>query len=92
MARQVNSKKKEAFTYLDPTAESVLLLGDFTGWEENPVPLKKQKNGTWKASVELTPGAHEYRFKVDGQWRDDAQCDARRPNAFGAENCVREVK
>ncbi len=41
---------------------------------------------------ELEPGTHEYRFKVDGQWRDDEECAQRRPNEFGAQNCVREVK
>jgi 1,4-alpha-glucan branching enzyme len=86
-----DSKKKESFTYFAPTAENVELVGDFTGWEEKPITLKKQKDGTWKATVPLEPGTHEYRFKVDGQWQNDETCPKRRLNAFGQENCVREV-
>ena len=85
-------KKKESFTYFAPSAENVILVGDFTAWEQNPVSLKKQKDGTWKTSVSLGPGDHEYRFVVDGQWQDDTQCNERKPNGFGQQNCVRQVK
>lgn len=83
--------KKETFQLIDPKAEEVLLLGDFTNWEENPILLKRQNDGIWKTTVPLTPGTHEYRFIVDGDWRDDAKCTARKPNPFGGENCVRTV-
>lgn len=83
--------KKETFQFIDANAEEVLLLGDFTNWEQNPILLKRQKDGVWKATVPLQPGPHEYRFIVDGHWRDDAQCSSRRPNPFGGENCVRQV-
>jgi 1,4-alpha-glucan branching enzyme len=83
--------KKETFSVVAPDAATVLLVGDFTGWQEHPVGLKRQKDGIWKATVPLEPGAHEYRFIVDGQWRDDAQNPMRRPNPFGESNCVREV-
>ena len=92
MAMQIKSKKKESFTYFAPTAENVLLAGDFTDWEQHPVSLKKQRDGSWTATVPLEPGVHEYRFLVDGQWRDDETCRSRKPNAFGAQNCVREVQ
>jgi 1,4-alpha-glucan branching enzyme len=92
MARQVEPKKKESFTYFAPTAENVWLVGDFTDWERNPITLKKQRDGTWKATVPLDPGTHEYRYLVDGQWQDDPQCRMHRPNPFGADNCVREVR
>jgi 1,4-alpha-glucan branching enzyme len=87
-----DSKKKESFTYFAPTAENVLLVGDFTRWEEKPIALKKTNGGKWTATVPLEPGVHEYRFKVDGEWRNDETCSWRKPNAFGQENCVREVK
>lgn len=83
--------KKETFQFIDPKAEEVLLLGDFTNWEKNPILLKRQNDGIWKASVPLAPGAYEYRFMVDGQWRDDAKCPMRRGNPFGTQNCVRTV-
>jgi len=85
-------ESKETFTFNDSNARIVLLAGDFTNWEENAIPMKKQKNGLWKATVSMDPGTYEYRFMVDGQWRDDQECPDRRPNSFGAENCIREVQ
>ena len=84
-------KKKETFQLVDPDATDVVLVGDFTDWETTPILLKRQKDGIWKATIELAPGQHEYRFLVDGEWRDDARCSFRKANPFGGENCVREV-
>lgn len=86
-----SSAKKENFTYFAPEAESVELVGDFTNWEESPISLKRSKDGTWKATVTLEPGTHQYRFKVDGEWRNDPDCPKRQTNPYGEENCVREV-
>ena len=84
-------KRKETFELVEPVACSVQLVGDFTGWADRPIDLKRQKDGVWRATVPLEPGAYQYRFVVDGQWRNDARCPARAPNPFGGENCVREV-
>jgi len=83
--------KKETFQLIEPTAEEVLLLGDFTNWEEDPILLKHERDGIWKVVVPLEPGNYEYRFIVDGDWRDDTKCVQRRTNPFGTTNCVREV-
>lgn len=84
-------KRKETFECVEPTACLVQLVGDFTAWEQQPIELQRQKDGVWRATVALDPGPHEYRFVVDGQWRDDARCMHRRGNVFGSENCVRDV-
>lgn len=84
-------KRKETFECVEPTASLVQLVGDFTAWEEQPIELQRQKDGIWRATIALEPGSHEYRFVVDGQWRDDTRCMHRRGNAFGSENCVRDV-
>lgn len=84
--------KKENFSYTNPSAQSVSLVGDFTDWERNAIPMKKQKDGTWKATATLSPGTYEYRFLVDGEWQNDQDCQNRRQNGFGAENCIREVQ
>jgi 1,4-alpha-glucan branching enzyme len=88
MATPKDSKQKVTFLYKAPAAQSVLLAGDFTGWQQAPVSLKKDKAGTWKKSISLPPGRYEYRLLVDGEWRDDPQCSTRHPNQFGGENCV----
>jgi 1,4-alpha-glucan branching enzyme len=88
MAIQKTAKQKVTFSYSAPSAQTVLLAGDFTGWNEAPVPLKQDKNGLWKKTISLPPGRYEYRLLVDGQWCDDPQCITRQPNQFGGENCV----
>ncbi len=85
------AKRKVNFFFTDPAAQNVVLVGDFSGWEQGPIPMKKQKDGVWKTSVSLAIGTYEYRFLVDGRWCDDPQCLTRLPNPFGAENCVRIV-
>ena len=88
MAMQKSAKKKVTFSYDAPDAQSVLVAGDFTGWQQAPVSLKKDKSGVWKKTVSLPPGKHQYRLLVDGQWRDDPRCPNRQPNQFGGQNCV----
>lgn len=84
-------KLKESFRLEAPAAGAVLLAGDFTGWTTEPIPMKKDQQGCWKATVPLDPGIHEYRFMVDGNWADDPLAPARQANPFGSQNCVRHV-
>lgn len=79
---------KRTFTFRAPAAASVMLVGDFTHWQQQPIALKSQGGGLWRAEVSLPPGPHHYRFLVDGEWRDDPECFVRVPNEFGSENCV----
>ena len=88
MPKEKSAKKKVTFSYVAPEAQTVLLAGDFTSWQEAPVSLKKDKSGVWKKTISLAPGRYAYRLLVDGQWRDDPQCPNRQPNQFGGENCV----
>lgn len=88
MAKQKTPKRKLTFAFTAPAATSVLLAGDFTGWQEAPLAMKKEKSGVWKKTVSLPPGRYEYRLLVDGQWQDDPSCPDRHPNQFGSENCV----
>lgn len=89
--QHVGGYSKQTFSITAPAATSVMLVGDFTQWQENPISLTKQEGGVWSATVELPPGMHHYRFLVDGEWRDDPECTLRAPNPYGAENSVRQV-
>lgn len=94
MARKQNGNgngKRQTFSFTAPGALSVQLVGDFTQWQEKPISLKKGTNGVWSTAVELSPGEHHYRFLVDGQWRDDPECELQVPNAFGTKDAVRQV-
>ena len=58
MAKHHIAKQKVTFSYVAPEANDVLLAGDFTGWEQSPVSLKKDKSGVWKGTVSLPPGEY----------------------------------
>jgi 1,4-alpha-glucan branching enzyme len=88
MGKDKEPKQKVEFEYKAPGARSVLLAGDFTGWQEAPLEMKKSKSGVWKKSISLPPGKYEYRLLVDGEWQNDPNCPNRHPNQFGGENCV----
>ena len=83
--------KKQSFSLRAPGATSVLLAGDFTHWQQEPIPLRQNAGGVWQTKVPLKPGTYHYRFVVDGHWQDDPECILRVPNPFGGENMVREV-
>ena len=88
MAKPKAPRQKVTFTFKAPAAQSVLIAGDFTGWQQAALPMKRAKTGIWKKVISLPAGRYEYRLLVDGQWQDDPQCALRQPNQFGGENCV----
>jgi hypothetical protein len=73
-----------------PSAQSVELLGDFTGWRTGAIQLAgPDATGHWTANVELPPGRHEYIFLVDGrEWQTDPRAEIRRSDGFGRENAI----
>jgi 1,4-alpha-glucan branching enzyme len=91
MARKTQVLKKQTFRITAREAMSVLLVGDFTHWQQKGISMQKGKDGVWAASIELPPGKHHYRFIVDGQWRDDPECTLRVANPYGGENMIRQV-
>ena len=90
MARK-ESPRTETFHFTASDAMSVMLVGDFTHWESNPIPMRKAAGGVWTSTVSLKPGNHTYRFIVDGEWRDDPECPIHVPNPYGGEDMVRRV-
>jgi 1,4-alpha-glucan branching enzyme len=84
-------KKKVSFSLLAPQAGNVFIAGDFNDWDTISHPMKKDKKGVWKLSVNLIPGTYQYRFFVDGQWQSDPTCAGCVENPFGTLNCTRKV-
>ena len=82
---------KIKFEYSSPEAKEVFLAGNFNQWNTQVNPMKKDKKGIWKATLSLEPGRYEYRFIVDGNWKDDPSCSSSVANEFGGKNCVRIV-
>jgi 1,4-alpha-glucan branching enzyme len=90
---KVNPKKKIkrrkiTFSFESSDAKEVRLMGDFNNWNPKKHPMTKDDNGKWTRAVILSPGKYEYKFLVDGQWKQDPQNDRICPNNFGSYNNV----
>jgi 1,4-alpha-glucan branching enzyme len=95
MAKEITTSKKrtvnQTFSLKAPGATSVMLVGDFTHWQKNPISLHREPDGIWRVTLPLKPGEHRYKFLVDGEWRDDPECASRVPNPFGSQDAVLKV-
>jgi 1,4-alpha-glucan branching enzyme len=79
------------FVFNAPRARHVCVTGDFTEWSREGIPLSLTTDDEWKTTLRLPPGRYEYRFLVDGEWRDDPSARQVVTNAFGSLNGVIEV-
>lgn len=71
-----------------------IVLGDFNNWlHEAGIELKKQKDGSLKAAVNLEPGVYQYRYFLnDGRWVNDGNAQGYSfVGEFGVDNCIIEV-
>ena len=72
-----------------PEAKTVEILGDFNNWKAGG-EMKKQKNGIFKAIVELEAGKeYQFRYLIDGEtWENDWEADKYVSTPYGTENSV----
>ena len=94
MAKTKSAPKRRRirFTYRNEKAEKVFLAGDFNQWDPKSHPMKKNADGIWMRSVLVTPGRYEYKFFVDGSWKEDTLNPKRCSNMFGTYNCVVDIR
>ena len=59
------------FIFIDSSAVSVSLVGDFNGWSKDDAPLASDGHGTWSVFRKLDPGIYQYKFVVDGRRYDN---------------------
>lgn len=83
LAKQfVKSKSLYKVTFTVPAeaaveAKKIALVGEFNGWNpEEAIALKKQKDGSFKTSLELAAGEYQFRYILDGEkWENDWAAD-----------------
>lgn len=90
-SNQKTKRRKWTFSLEATGAKEVLLMGDFNNWSPEKHPMRRDENGMWNKVVMLAPGGYEYKFLVDGQWREDPRNDRLCPNCFGTQNSVLEL-
>lgn len=75
-----------------PSVNSVTVVGDFTDWKTDKVPLEKTRTGVWRATVRLKPGRYRYSYLVNqDEWRADSDSSAT-PDDFGRPTSVLTVR
>jgi len=87
-SKQKIKRQRVTFSFESSDAKEVILMGDFNHWNEKKHPMKNNGNGKWNKSVLIPPGRYEYKFLVDGQWKEDPQNDQTCLNGFGTYNNV----
>jgi 1,4-alpha-glucan branching enzyme len=85
-----NHLTKVTFTlHATPELSHASVVGDFNDWDPHAVPMERQKDGRFQASVPL-PAAERYEFLYltsDSRHLLDDRCDGC-PNPHGGENSV----
>jgi len=81
-------RRKITFSFESSDAKKVILMGNFNNWNPKKHPMKKDDNGEWTKAVILPPGQYEYKFLVDGLWKEDPRNNRICPNKFGTYNNV----
>src|SRR4051794_218119 len=66
--KMTDAMKDITFSYKAPEALCVTLVGDFTQWQRQPIPLNKREDGLWQVTVRLPPGTYAYALLVDDKW------------------------
>ena len=90
-SKQTFQRRKIKFAVEAVDAKEVVLMGDFNNWDPKTHPMKTDGNGLWDKTVMLPPGKYEYKFLIDGDWKEDPQNDQTCPNCFGTQNSILDL-
>jgi serine/threonine protein kinase len=72
-----------------PDAQTISIAGDFNGWKpETAIPMRKQSNGEWAATIQLPAGRHLYKLIVNGTWVPDPENPMQEDDNYGGKNSV----
>jgi len=75
-----------------PGATEVYVAGEFNDWEAQKDKLEEVEDGLFRITLELSPGAYEYKFVVDGAWMEDPGNPNSVPDPYGGANSVLTVE
>ncbi len=66
-------------------AERVALVGEFNNWDPEASVMKKLKDGSFSASLELETGRdYQFRYLLNGEvWESDPEADRYEFSPFG---------
>ena len=65
-------------------------MGEFNGWSDAANPMTND-GGAWTLALDLAPGSYQYKFVVDGNWKQDDKNPEAAPDGFGGNNSIMKV-
>jgi 1,4-alpha-glucan branching enzyme len=90
----LTNKQKVKVTFEMPgdiEVKTMMLVGDFNGWDKTATPMKKRKkDGVFAASITLkAEQTYQFRYWIDdSRWDNDWAADDYVPNGYGGDNSV----
>lgn len=70
-------------------ADQISVVGDFNEWNPLATPLLQDRDGIWRASIDLPVGnRYGFRYLIDGRWSTDAHADGVTRTAHGSFNSI----
>ena len=78
--------RKVTFRLNTSNANQVYLVGDFNNWDSQATSLQKSRKSRWETTLVLPIGRYEYKFMVDGKWRENLKDEQTAPNKYGTFN------
>jgi 1,4-alpha-glucan branching enzyme len=90
LAPSAGREQMMEFVFVNRSASSVAIVGDFNDWEEGGSPLRRvTEQGVWAITIPLAPGRYHYTFVVDGtKWVADPLAPRTLEDDFGRPNSV----
>ena len=76
------------FQFYAPGAQAVYLAGEFNNWAADVDMMTRGQDGIWRITKKLGPGRYEYKFVIDGTWKEDPANLAKVPDPYGGSNSV----
>jgi chromosome partitioning protein len=90
------SPREVVVRFRDAAASDVRIAGDFNGWvpDKGVRSLIESEGQTriWTKILRLSPGTYQYRYVVDGEWREDPDNPEVASGQVGGRNSVLVVR
>jgi len=78
----VDETGKTTFRLRHRTAGPVYLVGDFSAWQTDHLPMRRVSDEEWVLMIRLPPGTYAFRYYANGEWFTDYAAFGVRMNAF----------
>ncbi len=92
VASAVGVSREVVVQFRDARAADVRIAGDFNGWvPDKDVQSRVRAEGSdrvWTKILHLAPGRYQYRYVVDGEWREDPTNPNAVPGPVGGRSSV----